>query len=138
MLDLFEQFNTNIAAVIHTAAQPSHDWATKAPFVDFSINASRTLNLLEATRQYCPDACFMFTTTNKVYGDTPNRLPPVEQPTRWELLDDHPYGQYGIDESMSIDQIMNSLFGGSKVTTDVLVPCGSGPVLSPSGQANSI
>ena len=119
--DLFEQYTTNIAAVIHTAAQPSHDWAAKAPFVDFSINANGTLNLLEATRQNCPDACFIFTSTNKVYGDTPNRLPLVEQPTRWELRDDHPYGAYGIDESMSIDQTMHSLFGASKVAADVLV-----------------
>jgi CDP-paratose 2-epimerase len=80
--DLFERYGTNVAAVIHAFAQPSHDWAAKAPFVDFSINASGTLNLLKATRQSCPDACFIFTSTNKVYGDTPNRLPLVEQPTR--------------------------------------------------------
>ena len=90
IFDLFERYKTDIAVVIHTAAQPSHDWAAKAPFVDFSINANGTLNLLEATRQYCPDACFVFTSTNKVYGDTPNRLPLIEQPTRWELLTDHP------------------------------------------------
>jgi CDP-paratose 2-epimerase len=119
--DLFERYSANVAVVIHAAAQPSHDWAAKAPYVDFSINAGGTLNLLEATRQYCPDACFIFTSTNKVYGDTPNRLPLVEQPTRWELLDDHPYGQYGIDETMSIDQTTHSLFGASKVAADVLV-----------------
>jgi CDP-paratose 2-epimerase len=79
--DLFERYKTDIVVVIHTAAQPSHDWAAKVPFVDFSINANGTLNLLEATRQYCPDACFVFTSTNKVYGDTPNRLPLVEQST---------------------------------------------------------
>jgi CDP-paratose 2-epimerase len=118
---LFERYNTNIAVVIHTAAQPSHDWAAKAPFIDFSINAGGTLNLLEKTRQYCPDAPFIFTSTNKVYGDTPNRLPLVEQSSRWELLDDHPYGRHGIDESMSIDQTMHSLFGASKVAADVLV-----------------
>jgi CDP-paratose 2-epimerase len=121
VVDLFQQYRTDIAVVIHAAAQPSHDWAAKAPFVDFSINATGTLNLLEATRQNCPDACFIFTSTNKVYGDTPNRLPLVEQSTRWELLDDHPYGRYGIDESMSIDQTMHSLFGASKVAADVLV-----------------
>jgi CDP-paratose 2-epimerase len=121
VVDLFGQYETNIAVIIHTAAQPSHDWAAKAPFVDFSVSASGTLNLLEVTRQYCPEACFIFTSTNKVYGDTPNRLPLVEQSTRWELLDDHPYGRYGIDESMSIDQTMHSLFGASKVAADVLV-----------------
>jgi CDP-paratose 2-epimerase len=83
----------------------------RRPFVDFSINATGTLNLLEATRQHCPDACFIFTSTNKVYGDTPKRLLLVEQPSRWELLEDHPYGRYGIDESMSIDRTMHSLFG---------------------------
>src|SRR5271165_1538077 len=119
--DLFGRYGSAIGVVIHAAAQPSHDWAAKAPFVDFSINASGTLNLLEATRQYCPNACFIFTSTNKVYGDTPNRLPLVEQPTRWELPDDHPYGRHGIDESMSIDQTMHSLFGASKVAADVLV-----------------
>jgi CDP-paratose 2-epimerase len=119
--DLFGRYRASVAVVIHTAAQPSHDWAAQAPFVDFSINAGGTLNLLEASRQYCPNACFIFTSTNKVYGDTPNRLPLVEQPTRWELLDDHPYGRHGIDESMSIDQTMHSLFGASKVAADVLV-----------------
>jgi CDP-paratose 2-epimerase len=117
---IFERYKTNIAAIIHTAAQPSHDWAAKAPFIDFSINATGTLNLLEATQQYCPDACFIFTSTNKVYGDTPNRLPLAELTTRWELLENHPYGRYGIDESMSIDQTMHSLFGASKVASDVL------------------
>jgi CDP-paratose 2-epimerase len=119
--DLFGRYGSAIDVVIHAAAQPSHDWAAQAPFVDFSINASGTLNLLETTRQSCPDACFIFTSTNKVYGDTPNRLPLVEQPSRWELPDDHPYGRHGIDESMSIDQTMHSLFGASKVAADVLV-----------------
>jgi CDP-paratose 2-epimerase len=119
--DLFERYGASVTVVIHTAAQPSHDWAAKAPSVDFSINAGGTLNLLEATRQHSPDACFIFTSTNKVYGDTPNRLPLVEQPTRWELPDDHPYGRYGIDESMSIDRTTHSLFGASKVAADVLV-----------------
>jgi CDP-paratose 2-epimerase len=121
MADLFARYGSAVSVVIHAAAQPSHDWAAKAPFVDFSINAAGTLNLLEAARQYCPNACFIFTSTNKVYGDTPNRLPLVEQPTRWELLDDHRYGRHGIDESMSIDQTMHSLFGASKVAADVLV-----------------
>ena len=119
VLDLFQRYGKNVAVVIHTAAQPSHDWAARAPLVDFSINANGTLNLLEATRQYCPEACFIFTSTNKVYGDTPNRLPLVEQSARWELLADHPYGRYGIDKSMSIDRTMHSLFGASKVAADV-------------------
>jgi CDP-paratose 2-epimerase len=119
--DLLARYNTNIAVATHTAAQPSHDWAAKAPFIDFSINAGGTLNLLEATRQYCPDAPFIFTNTNKVYGDTPNRLPLVEQSSRWGPLDDRPYGRHGIEESMSIDQTMHSLFGASKVAADVLV-----------------
>jgi len=119
--EIFTKYQAALAVVIHTAAQPSHDWAAKAPFVDFSVNAGGTLNLLEATRCYCPDAAFIFTSTNKVYGDTPNHLPLVEQSTRWELLDDHPYGRHGIGESMSIDQSMHSLFGASKVAADVLV-----------------
>lgn len=121
MTDLFKRYEANVAVVIHTAAQPSHDWAATAPFVDFSVNAGGTLNLLEAARQYSPEACFIFTSTNKVYGDAPNRLPLVEEPTRWELLENHPYGRHGIDESMSIDQTMHSLFGASKVAADVLV-----------------
>lgn len=121
IFEFFKYYGTKIAVVIHTAAQPSHDWAAKAPFVDFSINATGTLNLLEATRQYCPEASFIFTSTNKVYGDTPNRLPLVELSTRWELPDDHPYGCYGIDESMGLDQTMHSLFGASKVAADILV-----------------
>jgi CDP-paratose 2-epimerase len=118
---LFVKFRSDIALVIHTAAQPSHDWAAKEPFTDFSVNAVGTLNLLEATRLHCPNAVFIFTSTNKVYGDTPNRLPLVEQATRWEVDPLHPYFQKGIDESMSIDQTKHSLFGASKVAADVMV-----------------
>ena len=117
---LFRELGRNISLVIHTAAQPSHDWAVRDPQVDFSVNATGTLNLLEATRQHCPDAPFIFTSTNKVYGDTPNRLPLVELETRWEIDPSHPYTQ-GIDEAMSIDQTLHSLFGASKVAADVLV-----------------
>ncbi len=117
---LFERYGSDIKLVIHTAAQPSHDWAAKDPKVDFSINAGGTLNLLEATRKYAPDAVFIFTSTNKVYGDTPNTLPLVELETRWEIADDHPYTD-GIRENMSIDQTLHSLFGASKVAADVLV-----------------
>jgi CDP-paratose 2-epimerase len=118
--ELFSRYGRHIAVVIHAAAQPSHDWAAKAPFVDYFVNAVGTLNLLEATRLNSPEAPFIFTSTNKVYGDTPNRLPLVELPTRWELRD-HPYAAHGIDEGMSIDQTLHSLFGASKAAADLLV-----------------
>jgi CDP-paratose 2-epimerase len=117
---LFSQLGKNISLVIHTAAQPSHDWAARDPHVDFSVNALGTLNLLEATRQFCPDAPFIFTSTNKVYGDTPNRLPLMELDTRWEIDPTHHYWT-GIDEQMSIDQTLHSVFGASKVSADVMV-----------------
>ncbi|MEN1678528.1 MAG: NAD-dependent epimerase/dehydratase family protein [Planctomycetota bacterium] len=117
---LFEQYGEAVELVIHTAAQPSHDWAARAPKVDFGVNAQGTLNLLEAVRQNCPKAVFIFTSTNKVYGDTPNRLPLVEQLTRWEIDPSHTYAD-GIREDMSIDHAMHSLFGASKVAADVLV-----------------
>ena len=118
---LFQRYNKDIKLIIHTAAQPSHDWAAKDPVTDFTVNANGTLVLLEITRRYCPDAIFIFTSTNKVYGDTPNHLPLVERETRWEVEESHPYYEYGIDESMSIDQSKHSLFGVSKVSADVLV-----------------
>jgi CDP-paratose 2-epimerase len=117
---LFASLGKNISLVIHSAAQPSHDWAAREPHTDFSINATGTLNILEAARQHAPEAAFIFTSTNKVYGDTPNRLPLVEEPTRWEIAPSHPFTK-GIDESMSIDQTLHSLFGASKVAADVLV-----------------
>ena len=117
---VFAAHGPEIAAVIHAAGQPSHDWAVRDPQIDFSVNANGTLNLLEATRQYAPDAVFIFTSTNKVYGDTPNRLPLVERETRWEIDPSHPFRD-GIDETMSIDQTKHSLFGASKVAADVLV-----------------
>src|SRR5437764_1191331 len=100
---VFERYGTAIAAVVHTAAQPSHDWAARDPQTDFTVNANGTLNLLEATRRYCPDAPFVFTSTNKVYGDKPNELPLLEQELRWELSPEHPFAEHGIDENMSID-----------------------------------
>lgn len=118
---IFKKYNGDIKLIIHTAAQPSHDWAAKDPFTDFTVNANGTLTLLEMTRQYCPDAVFIFTSTNKVYGDAPNSLPLVELETRWEIDEIHPYYENGIDESMSIDQTKHSLFGASKVAADVLV-----------------
>ena len=118
---LFIKYNTEIVSVIHTAAQPSHDWAAREPFTDFTINANGTLNLLEATRKHCITASFIFTSTNKVYGDTPNRLPLEEKEYRWELAEDHPYFENGIDEEMSIDNTKHSIFGASKVAADVMV-----------------
>lgn len=106
--------------IIHTAAQPSHDWAIKEPLTDFHINAVGTLNMLEMTRQYSPEAVFIFTSTNKVYGDLPNTLPLIEQALRFELPKNHRYYK-GIDESMSIDNSKHSIFGASKVAADVMV-----------------
>ena len=117
---VFAGLGPAVKAVIHTAAQPSHDWAARAPQVDFGVNALGTLNLLEATRKFSPDAVFIFTSTNKVYGDTPNRLPLEELEKRWEIAPGHPFAP-GIDETMSIDQTKHSLFGASKVAADVLV-----------------
>ncbi len=117
---IFRKHGSQIALIIHAAAQPSHDWAAREPNTDFTINANGTLNLLEATRQFCPDAVFIFTSTNKVYGDTPNRLPLIEQEKRWEIDPAHTYHN-GIREDMSIDQALHSLFGASKVAADVLV-----------------
>jgi CDP-paratose 2-epimerase len=121
VLEIFKRFADNISVVIHTAAQPSHDWAAREPITDFTVNANGTLILLEATRLYCPDATFIFTSTNKVYGDAPNLLPLVEHENRWEIDESHQYFEYGIDETMSIDQSKHSLFGVSKVAADVLV-----------------
>jgi len=118
---IFSEYGKDIKAIIHTAAQPSHDWAAKEPMTDFSVNATATLILLEATRKNCPDATFIFTSTNKVYGDAPNYLPLVELETRWEVEDTHPYYEKGIDENMSIDQSKHSLFGASKAAADILV-----------------
>ena len=113
---IFAKYGKAITLVVHAAAQPSHDWAASDPFMDFTVNANGTLVMLEATRKHAPDAVFIFTSTNKVYGDAPNELPLVEQEKRWELP-----GSPGIDETMRIDQTKHSLFGASKVAADVLV-----------------
>lgn len=118
---IFLKYKAAIGLIIHTAAQPSHDWAVKEPLTDFTINANGTLNLLEMTRIHCPEAVFIFTSTNKVYGDTPNFLPLIELEKRWEIDINHPYYTNGIDENMSIDQSRHSLFGASKVAADILV-----------------
>lgn len=117
---IFQKYNTDIDLIIHTAAQPSHDWAARDPYTDFTVNANGTLVLLENTRQYCPDAVFIFCSTNKVYGDRPNSLPLIEKEQRWEIDEKNPYC-IGIDESMSIDNCKHSLFGSSKVAADILV-----------------
>jgi CDP-paratose 2-epimerase len=117
---VFSKYGSSAKVVVHTAAQPSHDWAARDPFTDFGVNAQGTLNLLEACRKHAPEAVFIFTSTNKVYGDAPNRLPLVEQKTRWEIEANHPYSQ-GIDEDLTIDQSKHSLFGASKVAADILV-----------------
>jgi CDP-paratose 2-epimerase len=117
---LFASHGAAIEVVIHTAAQPSHDWAASAPHVDFEVNANGTLNLLESTRRHASDASFVFTSTNKVYGDAPNRLPLVELATRLELPRGHRYFG-GIDTSMTIDCSMHSLFGVSKAAADLMV-----------------
>jgi len=118
---IFEKFGNDVACVIHAAAQPSHDWAAREPFTDFSVNATGTLVMLEACRQFCPQAPFIFTSTNKVYGDTPNSLPLIETESRWEINQSHPFAEHGIDESMTIDCSKHSLFGASKVAADVMV-----------------
>src|SRR3954453_6621562 len=117
---LFVQHSGQICEVVHTAAQPSHDWAARDPQTDFTVNANGTLNLLEAARENCPESPFVFTSTNKVYGDTPNRLPLRELEKRWEIEPGHEY-EPGISETMTIDYTTHSVFGASKVAADVLV-----------------
>lgn len=107
--------------IIHTAAQPSHDWAAKEPFTDFTVNANGTLVMLENFRKYSPKATFIYTSTNKVYGDNPNFLPLVELEDRWELEESHPFFKEGIDETMSIDNTKHSIFGASKAAADLMV-----------------
>jgi CDP-paratose 2-epimerase len=119
--EIFSKYSSDIKLIVHTAAQPSHDWAAREPITDFTVNANGTLNMLEMTRVHCPKATFIFTSTNKVYGDTPNYLPLIELDKRWEIDETHPYFLNGIDENMSIDQTKHSLFGASKVAADILV-----------------
>ncbi len=117
ILEIFSNIKPD--AIIHTAAQPSHDKAAKIPFLDFEVNALGTLNLLEATRQFCGESPFVHLSTNKVYGDTPNKLELIEMDTRWEFTGKH--FKNGIDESMSIDSSTHSIFGVSKASADLLV-----------------
>lgn len=117
VLELFRTHRPDY--ICHTAAQPSHDLAASRPFDDFDVNAVGTLNLLEAARQYCPESPFVHMSTNKVYGDSPNRLNLVETDTRWDYADEAHFS--GIPESFSIDQSKHSLFGASKVAADIMV-----------------
>ncbi|HEX8627181.1 MAG TPA: NAD-dependent epimerase/dehydratase family protein [Catenuloplanes sp.] len=118
--DIFRRYGRDIVLVVHTAAQPSHDWAVRDPFTDFDVNAGGTLNVLQNVRQHCPEAPFIHCSTNKVYGDRPNSLPLLERDTRWEIEAGHPYAD-GITEDMSIDACLHSVFGASKVGADVMV-----------------
>jgi len=117
---IFGRYGKDVAVVIHTAAQPSHDWAVRDPFTDFDVNAVGTLNVLQNVREHCICAPVLHCSTNKVYGDRPNTLPLVELETRWEIEAGHPYEQ-GIREDMSIDSCLHSVFGASKVAADVMV-----------------
>jgi CDP-paratose 2-epimerase len=117
---VFQEFNSEISVIIHCAAQPSHDWAVKDPLMDFNVNATGTLNLLELTRKYCEKATFIFMSTNKVYGDNPNKLNLIELDTRYEISPNGPYLN-GIDETFSIDNTKHSLFGCSKLAADIYV-----------------
>jgi CDP-paratose 2-epimerase len=117
---IFRRYGRDIAVVIHTAAQPSHDWAVRDPFTDFDVNATGTLNVLQNVREHCVEAPFIHCSTNKVYGDRPNSLPLVEQETRWEIEASHPYSD-GITEDMPIDACLHSIFGASKVAADIMV-----------------
>jgi CDP-paratose 2-epimerase len=117
---LLARHGSGVELIVHTAAQPSHDWAAREPHTDFGVNAVGTLNLLQAARDHAPDATFVFTSTNKVYGDRPNFLPLVELETRWELPEDHEWFG-GIPIDMSIDRCTHSVFGASKVAADIMV-----------------
>ena len=121
VFEIFRNYRSQIKSIIHTAAQPSHDWAAREPFVDFGVNANGTLNLLEAMRIYCPESSFIYTSTNKVYGDRPNYLPLKEKKFRFEIDNKHSFFKKGINEKMSIDQTTHSIFGSSKLSADILV-----------------
>jgi len=117
---IYKKFKKNISLIIHCAAQPSHDYGKNFPILDFNVNAAGTLNLLELTKKYCPNAPFIFMSTNKVYGDNPNRLKIIEKRSRWELNEKDKYFK-GIDEKFSIDSCTHSFFGVSKTYADLIV-----------------
>ena len=117
---IFKKYSRNISLIIHCAAQPSHDYGKNYPVIDFNVNATGTLNLLELTKNYCPEAPFIFMSTNKVYGDNPNKLKIVEKKTRWELNKKDKFFR-GINEQFSIDECTHSFFGVSKTYADLIV-----------------
>ena len=117
---IFSKYKNQIKLIIHCAAQPSHDWAKNKAFIDFDVNAKGTLNLLELTKRYCSSSPFIFMSTNKVYGDNPNKLPLIEKKTRWEVNKNHKFVN-GIDETMSLDSCTHSFFGVSKTYADLIV-----------------
>ena len=117
---IFSKYRNQIKLIIHCAAQPSHDWAKNKAFIDFDVNAKGTLNLLELTKRYCSSSPFIFMSTNKVYGDNPNKLPLIEKKTRWEVNKNHKFVN-GIDETMSLDSCTHSFFGVSKTYADLIV-----------------
>ena len=116
---IFKNYNRNIKFILHSASQPSHDWAAKEPFTDFTINVGGTLNILENMRKYSSDAKLAYLSTNKVYGDRPNLLPLIEMAKRYEISKKHKYFRKGINETMSIDDSKHSLFGASKLAADI-------------------
>ena len=117
---IFKKYSRNISLIIHCAAQPSHDYGKNYPVIDFNVNATGTLNLLELTKKYCPNSPFIFMSTNKVYGDNPNKLKLIEKNNRWELSKKNKYFK-GIDENFSIDRCTHSFFGVSKTYADLIV-----------------
>ena len=117
---IFSKYRNQIKLIIHCAAQPSHDWAKNKAFIDFDVNAKGTLNLLELTKRYCSSSPFIFMSTNKVYGDNPNKLPLIEKKTRWEINKNHKFVN-GIEETMSLDSCTHSFFGVSKTYADLIV-----------------
>ncbi|MDC3391143.1 NAD-dependent epimerase/dehydratase family protein [Candidatus Pelagibacter sp.] len=118
--NIFKKYSKDIKIIIHCAAQPSHDWAYQNPQLDFETNANGTLNLLQNFHKYCPKSVFINLSTNKVYGDNPNKLNLIEKKLRYELPKKHEYF-YGIDEKMSIQNCVHSLFGVSKLSADLMV-----------------
>ncbi len=117
---IFKKYKKQISLIIHCAAQPSHDYGKNFPFLDFNVNATGTLNLLELTKKYCPNSPFIFMSTNKVYGDNPNKLKIFEKETRWELKKNNE-NYYGIKETFPIDNATHSFFGVSKIYADLIV-----------------
>ena len=117
---IFKKYSRYIDLIIHCAAQPSHDYGKNYPIIDFNVNATGTLNLLELTKKYCPNSPFIFMSTNKVYGDNPNKLKLIEKSNRWELIKKNKYFK-GIDENFSIDHCTHSFFGVSKTYADLIV-----------------